>query len=156
MDGNCCIIGMIIGVMLFIFMCVGIANTAKKANEAKKKAEEDYKEALDELRGDPTNAILRQNALKLGRIYSNLARDAKGVTIFDEVALMNDINAVCGGATNITGTPVSNITQPLPSSTPATSLSIEERLNKLSELREKGLINEQEYEEKKKKILDEI
>jgi hypothetical protein len=122
---------------------------AEKARKIIEKAETAYQSYLAQLKADPTNSDLRQKTLEQGRYYSNLARDSKGVTIFDEMALMNDINAVCGGTTNITGATTS-------ASTPITSLSIEERLAKLSNLRAKGLIDEQEYDTRRKKILDEI
>ena len=122
---------------------------AEKARKIIEKAETAYQSSLAQLKADPTNSDLRQKTLEQGRYYSNLARDSKGVTIFDEMALMNDINAVCGGTTNITGAITS-------ASTPITSLSIEERLAKLSNLRAKGLIDEQEYDTRRKKILDEI
>jgi hypothetical protein len=150
------------GIILFIVILVAMALRSMEAAERARQAEEEeekrirlgaeaaYKNSLAKLKDNPTNADLRQETLKLGRVYSNLACNAEGVTIFDEVALMNDINAVCGGVTNITNTP------PLPSPTNTASLSLEERLVKLSELRAKGLIDEQEYNTKRKQILDEI
>ena len=36
--------------------------------------------------------------LSLGRAYSNPTRDKKGVSLFDEVALSNDIGAACAAA----------------------------------------------------------
>src|SRR5713101_238931 len=62
------------------------------------KAKHDYQDSLSKLKAVPANADLRQKTLHLGRIYSNLTRKKKGVTLFDEVALMNDINAACAGA----------------------------------------------------------
>ena len=56
---------------------------------------------------------------------------------------MNDINAACAGAT-VVSTKAQN------------SPTIEERFEKLSELREKNLISETEYENQRRKILDEI
>jgi hypothetical protein len=62
-----------------------------KLNNAKKSCID----SLKDLKKDPANSDLRQKTLALGRAYSNLARDSKGQTIFDEVALLNDLNAAC-------------------------------------------------------------
>jgi hypothetical protein len=68
------------------------------------------------------------------------------VTLFDEVALMNDINAACGGAP----------THPMADRSTPIEQSIEARLAKLADLRSKGLINEDEYISRRKRILDEV
>src|SRR5215207_1901244 len=57
-----------------------------------------YQDSLSHLKEKPTDADLKQQTLALGRHYSNLTRDQKGITVFDEVALSNDINAACAGA----------------------------------------------------------
>ena len=80
----------------------------------------------------------------MGRTYSNLTRNKQGVTIYDEVALSNDINAACAGAATL----VSN--------KQTESQIIESRLQKLAELKSKGLIDEQEYAARRAKILDEV
>lgn len=145
MDG--CGLGIIFGIILFALIIVGIISTAGKMEEEKNKkindARANYQDALLKLKKDPANPDQRQKTLELGRIYSNLARDAKGVTLFDEMALMNDINAACGGTTG------NQIASP-------SSQSAEERLKKLSDLKTKGLINDQEYEEKRKQILNDV
>lgn len=108
-------------------------------------AEQQYQESLIALKSNPADANLRQKTLELGRVYSNLMRDNKGNTIFDEVTLMNDINAACAATSLITSQ------QPnLPSDT------IESRLQKLKSLNESGLISEAEYNERKKEILDSL
>jgi hypothetical protein len=56
-----------------------------------------YEQALTELKTDPKNEILRQKTLELGMQYSLLTQERKGVTVFDEAALMNDINAASAG-----------------------------------------------------------
>jgi len=133
------------GVILFIIVIVIAA--AKAGDEQTKQlnaARDAYFAALRRLKANPTNADLRQTTLQLGRTYSNLTRNKRGVTIFDEVALSNDINAACAGAATL----VSN-KQPQ-------SQTIESRLQKLAELKSKGLIDEEEYATKRKKILDEV
>jgi len=72
--------------------------------------------------------------------------DNKGHTLFDEVALMNDINAACAAAMSIEQTR----TQSTPAST------IEERLAILTSLHTRGLIDEADLIRRKKEILDGI
>ncbi len=52
-----------------------------------------YEKALSNLKANPSNADLREETLELGRRFSFLTRQGQGLTVFDEVALMNDINA---------------------------------------------------------------
>lgn len=75
--------------------------------EDRKKAKQEYENALLKLKDDPNNPDLRLETLRLGRLYSDLTRDAKGRSLFDEVAMMNDINAACARANN-THSPVSS------------------------------------------------
>jgi hypothetical protein len=63
-----------------------------------REAELRYRESLRLLRQQPTDPDVREEVLRLGRVYSNLARDSKGRTLFDEVAIRNDIDAACAGA----------------------------------------------------------
>jgi len=65
-----------------------------------------------------------------------------GVTIYDEMALMNDINAATAGASATSADPV--------------VASIEDRLRRLDELRAKGLLSDQEFDTRRQKILDEL
>jgi hypothetical protein len=141
------------GVILFIAIIAITANSGAKkqaqalaqAKQAIAQAKESYQSSLIKLKANPTSADLRQMTLERGRAYSNLTRDKKGVTIFDEVALMNDINAACAGAAVISE-----------NKTIAPEQTIEERLEKLAELKDKRLIDDQEYVARKQKILDEI
>lgn len=115
-----------------------------KGVKALDKARQDYQDSLSILKADSANTDLRQRTLHLGRMYSNLTRNKTGVTLFDEVALMNDINAAGAGMASVLNRK------------PTTEKTIEERLATLSELRAKELISEQEYSAKKQKILEEI
>jgi len=148
-DGSglaCC--GVVVGIIVFIAWAYSRENTKKL--EAIRDAGNAYYSALEQLKHDSTNANLRQHVLGLGRRYSNLTRDKKGVTIYDEMALMNDINAACAGTM-----PMGGFGQPV--TQPVTNKSsAEERLSKLSMLKEKGLIDDQEYAERRQKILDEL
>ena len=132
-----------IGAIVIILIALAVSNNRKNKEIALARAA--YQDSLTRLKSNPTNADLRQRTLELGRIYSHLTRKKRGVTLFDEVALMNDINAACAGATFVYQT-----------SRAAATSSIEERLAKLSELRAKGLIDEQEYNSRRQKILDEV
>ena len=132
------IIGFIITLILFAY-----DRDAKAREEELQNARSKYDDVLTSLKTNPSDPDMRQKAVEIGRVYSNLTRNKRGVTVYDEMALMNDINAACAGATAI-------------SSKAETSPALEERLAKLSELYEKDIINELEYKERRQKILDEI
>lgn len=138
----------IVVVVVIFFICLIIwgANAMTKKIAAAKAA---YHESLERLTGDPTNPRLRKATLEFGRVYSNIARNNNGVALFDEVALMNDINAACGGITAISnsGNP------PTPHDA---GLSTQDRLTKLLQLKEQGFISESEYETKRQKLISEI
>ena len=128
-------------IIIVIIVIIGIWGGISLSNQVQK-AKENYEKSLAKLKENPTDADLKQATLELGRIYSNLTRDSKGVTTVDEIALMNDINAACAAASSI---------NPL-----STSQSIEDRLNNLSNLLEKGVISQLEYDSQRKEILDNI
>lgn len=112
------------------------------------RARGEYLGSLDSLKQDPNNPDLKQNTLALGRKYSELTRKFDNqdgtITVFDEISLMNDINAACAGASpEVKANLVLN--QP-----------IEDRLARLLDLKNKHLISEKEYDSRRQKILDEI
>lgn len=133
-----------LGIVIIIIIALVVSSNQK--NAALAQARTAYQGSLSRLKSNPTNADLRQSTLALGRVYSNLTRKKRGVTLFDEVALMNDINAACAGATFVSHN------NARASATP----SIEERLARLAELRSKDLIDEQEYSARRQKIIDEV
>ena len=143
---NCCLLTvLIVGAVVVIYIVM--SNEAKRrAAQQREEARQAYVAALNNLKAHPTNPDLKQTTLELGRVYSNLTRNKQGVTLFDEVALMNDINAATAGATG-------QVTAPAPTATPS---SVEARLAKLSELKASGVIDEQEYAAKRQKIIDEM
>jgi hypothetical protein len=104
-----------------------------------------YRQSLELLKQQPNDPELRQRALEWGRYYSNLTRDNRGVTVYDEVALANDINAACAGGGHAAGDSTATATRP-----------IEERLDQLKALFEKGAIGEREYSDRRAKLLDEV
>lgn len=102
-----------------------------------RKSLSDYHLGLQRLKEDPTNPDLRQDVLHLGRTYSNLTRDRSGVTVYDEVALKNDIDAACAGTVTVQ------------------KQSIDERLGRLKALFADGHIDEREYLRRRRSIIDE-
>ena len=117
---------------------------------ARDDAEAAYQTSLLRLRRDPANASLRKRTIELGRVYTNASRNSKGIAYFDETALMNDISEACGGTTVVV-----NAAPPVaPPASPA--LSLEERLARLSQLKEREVISEEEYQAKRQQILDEL
>lgn len=137
------LLGIVILITLFILIVVAISNQLIRELT---QAREEYQASLAQLKSNSTNADLKQRTLELGRIYANLTRQKKGVALFDEIALMNDINAACAGA--------SIVYQPQ-TATPSTP-SIEARLARLSDLQSKGLIDKQEYSLRRQRIIDEV
>ena len=77
------------GCVLSLLLVLGVivAWVAFEAHQ-RGKAREAYQTALANLRSNPSNPHLREEALHLGRVYSHLTRNRRGVTLFDEVALM--------------------------------------------------------------------
>jgi hypothetical protein len=135
----------IIFVVVIAVLGVGIIYSIFEANatEASKNA---YLQALRRLKEGPTNADIKQEALGLGRAYSNRTRDKKGRTLFDEVALMNDINAACAASSKPTTT--KRVIQ--------IGSTHEDRLSTLENLRNKGLISNSEYTSRRTDILGSI
>src|SRR5260370_39002398 len=108
--------------IFWVVMVIGaVVVFAIKASQgdSRAKARAAYQASLQALTTDPTNPEIRQRTLELGREYSRLTRNSRGVTIFDEVALSNDINAAAGGTTAL-ASPMS--------STSTTGASVEDRL----------------------------
>lgn len=137
--------------MVGFFVMVGLvavvvlaAIASASGQRERKRALKQYGQSLEALKKQPTDANLRQETLRLGRVYSNLTRDRKGVTVFDELALMNDINAACAAAGAQTPS------RPIPSQSP------EDRLIVLGDLKRKGLIVDAEYQARRRQILDDV
>lgn len=136
---------MFVGVALLATFAVAWHTTNAQRAEQLAKALAAYKAALAKLKEQPTDASLRQTALETGRIYSGLTRESNAVTLFDEMALKNDLDAAAAGAPASTAT------------TPATlPTSVAERLRTLGELRAQNLISEDEFNERRERILQEI
>ena len=137
---------MAVAVIIGFFVIIGLIAYFKA--EALKQARARYQASLAALKRDPNNADLKQATLALGRAYSQLTRDKKGVTLFDEVALMNDINAACAGA--------GLHPQHRAAAAPQVQESVEQRLQNLSDLSAKGLISPAEHDQRRSAILNSI
>jgi hypothetical protein len=134
-----------IGLVLLVAFAVIIWRQGVKARDTTlEEATQAYQGSLSALKADPTNSDLRQRTLALGRHYSNLSRNSTGQTVFDELALMNDISAACASAHLLKHSPIGSVE------------SIEERLTKLQSLREKGLIDQADFARIKREITDQI
>lgn len=140
-------------ISLVIFALVKNDRESKKRRQEKvnrlQKAQLYYQRSLTRLKSQPDNADLKQKTLELGRVYAHLTRSFNAedgtVTIFDEIALLNDINAACAGAAPaVTRSAIKERD------------SVEARLARLSELKDKGLITDAELSGRRQKILDEI
>ena len=133
----------IIIVILFLGLAIYAGVQQGKGIEAARLA---YLQSLATLKQTPTDANAKQHTLALGRAYSTQTRDKKGNTLFDEVALMNDINAACAAAAIVTSVHVAA----------STSTSVELRLQTLTDLRNKGIIELVEYDKRRTEILSSI
>jgi hypothetical protein len=125
-------------------VAIGLLDLAGQAEKQRTimAAKRAYGESLELLKTSPANPGIRQQTLQIGRGYSNLSRDSKGVAIFDEVALLNDINAVCAATAVAIGT------------TPQRTTS--DKLAELKELLTKGLISQSEHSELRSQLLGEF
>ena len=160
--GVACFVGFII---LVVVIVVSINSNAKRQAAAVERARKQYKNSLAALKLNPSSPDLRQQTLDLGRAYSHLTRNRYGVSLFDERQLKKEVEAAVAGTRLIPAAPSSRPGEPRPTqergaeAEPKPSLarpSIEERLARLAELRVQGLISEEEYGAKRRRIIDEI
>lgn len=123
----------------------------QRAEEAERnvaQAKHFYERCLTEVRQHPTDPHLRRRALEAGRLYAAWKRHREGgkATIYDETAIANEIEAASAAAASTTH----------PVQTGETSMSIEQRLERLVVLKGKKLISDEEYEQKRAEILAEL
>ena len=132
------------GIVLAVIVVIIYAWVSNENAKAKslREAKAAYDDSLLHLKKNPTNADLKQKTLALGRAYSNMTREHKGVTVYDEVALSNDISAACAAAS----APQSVVSVSTP----------ELRLSKLAELKKNGLLTDEEYQNERRRILSEL
>lgn len=125
--------------MIFLFYIGGKGRSAINI----KNSEAEYKKALSELRMNPSSPELAQKTIQAARAYSKTTRATAFGQLADEDTLMKEINSVISGEKAIAQNTISGQT-------------IEERLAKLTDLKNKNMITPEEYEARKKTILDEI
>lgn len=149
--------------LVFVVLAVGLAVVFAFADQYRLvQTRQNYKAALAALSADPDNNTKATAALQAGRAYARAVRahsGNKGIGLFDEVALQNDLAARRG---NRATTPPSSALSPL--SVPSTSTGASagsssaadrtEQLLKLAELHEKGLLSKDEFEREKRRLLD--
>lgn len=109
-----------------------------------------YNVCIQFLKDHPNDPNIRQVTLEIGITYSNAIRDGKGVTIFDEMALNNDINAATGhstlGTNDIGKVEVTN-------SNALSNSSIADEIKKLAELLVDDIITAEEFARGKEQFL---
>ena len=129
-------------VVIGLLIWIGVYG-AMDLEKRQENARHQYHMCLSSLKKEPDNADLRQRTLAMGRIYSFLLRDAKGNTLFDEIALMNDITAACAATQQVVVAPIA-------------SDDLAGRLRKLQDLKAKGLIDDADYIKRKNEIIAQI
>lgn len=122
-----------------ILIVIGLGGTAIINGYVANKAEpikEKYDELLEQLKNDSNNAELKKKVLEVGREYYSTCRTDGKLTIYDEQAIQNDITAHCieNNSTN----------------------TIYNDIERLAKLKEKGILTEEEFLEKKQELLRQI
>lgn len=151
---NTTIVCIVIPIVLIVAILVIQTRARSQREEALIGAKSAYQSALGKLKERPSDPDRRQRALEAGRTYSSLTRENKGVTVFDEIALKNDLDAATAGAAAFTAT-VAPVATPAPTPTVAAP-TLQDRLRKLEDLKAQGLITEDEYQVRRAKLLDEV
>jgi uncharacterized membrane protein len=137
-------IGNFIAIAVVVFIFWAIFTVILKVGVYQQKLKKQYEDALNALRKSPSNNKLRTTALLAGRKYFEALRNGT-LSIYDEQRIANDLAAI--SALPQHNNEVNNN---------SFSNDITIKLQKLSELKSAGLISEIEFEEKRKKILDQI
>ena len=95
--GALVVTGLILGGII-AYMAKMVLDDVAHARKVLEEAEQAYQTALSELRLCPNDSGKREQALRLGREFSRLSREGNAETLFDEVAIKNDIDAACAGS----------------------------------------------------------
>ena len=160
--------GYLVGFIVFMGVCAVIGHLDKSTKQRQLvQAKHAYENSLAQLRSNPSDPNIHTRTLQLGRDYSKQTRENSAVTVYDEMAVLNDINASSAGGIAAarardlpcptrkqqTYTNVSALTRaPVPTASQS-SMAIQERLKILDELKSKQLITETEYTSKRKDVL---
>jgi hypothetical protein len=118
------------------------------------KLKDAYEDSLTNLRNRPTDPDLHEKTLRAGRAYANATRNKAGVTLFDETALANDIRAVTANASQSLN--YKPINAPAAVRVKSKSETIDERIAALQKFRAADMLTDEEFEKKRKDILDSI
>jgi hypothetical protein len=125
-------------------------NTGDLAERTERKRDA-YAEILSLLQRYPKIPLLHTMALDFGRFSYAVGRPNQQLTIYDENAIANDIRAVAGASYSATSEPeMRTPAQATPTNT------IAYRLKALTELRDAGVITEEEYAAQRKAIVESI
>jgi hypothetical protein len=146
-DTIVCLSPILVLVAIAVVVLIVTTNQARVQDRKVKAAWEKYWYALEELRESPDSSQEREATLHAGREFARLVREGGSETVFDEVALMNDINAIAGQQVFARSTERGQR---------ADDLSIEERLVRLRKLAEAGQVTKEEYLERRKRVLDQL
>lgn len=128
-------------IILVICISIWVIWQSSKVDKAMPK-KEIYDDLLSELRENPNNAYLREKALMAGRDYYGTLRLDGHLTIYDEQAITNDINVALGNGSPIE--PHNN------------SNNVYKDIEQLANLKDKGILTEEEFDEKKRVLLEKI
>lgn len=128
-------------IILVICISIWVIWQSSKVDKAMPK-KEIYDDLLSELRENPNNAYLREKALMAGRDYYGTLRLDGRLTIYDEQAITNDINVAIGNGNPIE--PHNN------------SNNVYKDIEQLANLKDKGILTEEEFNEKKRVLLEKI
>jgi hypothetical protein len=131
-----CVLPLLVIVGVFVAMVVYYY-------QAQTSSRDRYLQTLELLKENPHDPDLKTQALAFGRQYAHSVRST--AFAFDETAIMNDISAACAQA----GSKVRIVSDEKSSVT-------ESRLIELERLREKSLITNEEYEARRRKIIESI
>ena len=118
------------GTAVIAFSAIMFARLQQKQKRA-------YQNAVQKLKKDPNNPDLRANALQLGRLYSESIKGQTGAEQFNEVTMMNDINAACAGA--VVKVEVTNAFA-------VSGKSVAQEIEKLGQLFLAGVVTAEEFE----------
>lgn len=120
----------IMSVIVGIFKAIEEDKTLVQVNQ-------DYINALNELKENPNSTDLRQKALHAGRVKASVVREYVGqnknssITVFDEISIKNDLDAIIANSS---------------------PFSYADELEKLNKLKVDGVITEQELIDIKSKV----
>ena len=144
------ILGILPSAYFFYLGQIRKTHILSKLVKEKEQISRNYELAKDKLRQQPSDNKLREKALQSGREYYKSLRNGQ-LSIYDEQAINNDLAAVA---------PVSQANNTLQSNIDKADENnqsdIVAKLEKLKQLKDKGMITESEFEAKKKDLINKM